>query len=342
MSLFIQTETEKKSILSPRLRAQALMLFGISWSVFTFLFNGMAIAVADPVTVQVQGKVQVAGNEIYLKDVAEITAPQAMKEKMGAIRLGLSPKPGKEKKISARRLISMVHAAKVMPEDVQMKVPEWIHIERSFQSIKEEVLQELFDHAVRQVLKDADFKVRRVKVSGTNQFPAGRISLSVSRSAKKELIGAVNLRVQVRVNDENCGRLTLSGWVDRFVPVVCVSRDVKNHTVLDGKDLALKNVNISMLSGAPVTDLAAAAGKQTRMTLRAGTCLRSGMLTVPPLVHKGDQVKIIAGSGKLRVSTMGIAKGPGGRGDQIQVENTVSNKTVVGRVTGEATVEVMF
>ena len=46
--------------------------------------------------------------------------------------------------------------------------------------------------------------------------------------------------------------------------------------------------------------------------------------------------------GGLRVSTMGIAKADGLRGEQIRVENVTSEKTVVGRVVNGSTVEVLF
>ena len=59
-------------------------------------------------------------------------------------------------------------------------------------------------------------------------------------------------------------------------------------------------------------------------------------------IEKGDRVKIVARSEKLSVTTMGIAKADGARGDQIRVENAVSEKTVVGRVVAEGVVEVLF
>jgi len=342
MSVSKKPGTGKKRTLLANSPAFTVMLVGVTWSVFCFFFGSLAIADEDQVVVQVRANVQVDRNDIFLKDVAQITAPAALKEKMGDIRLGPSPLPGKEKKILGRRLLSMVQAVKVMPVDAKITVPESIQIERASQSVQEELLQQLFDRSVREVLEDSDFKVHPVRVFGTNQFPIGKLSMSVSKSNELELMGNVNLQVQVQVNGENCGRLTLSGWVDRFVPVVCAIREVKHHTVLTGEDLTLKTVNVSTLSGQLVTNMADATGKQTRMTLRAGACLRSGMLTMPPLVQKGDRVKILARSGKLNVSTMGIAKGSGGKGDQIQVENIASNKTVVGRVTGQGTVEVMF
>jgi flagella basal body P-ring formation protein FlgA len=112
--------------------------------------------------------------------------------------------------------------------------------------------------------------------------------------------------------------------------------------VLTTGDVCLKRVNVSKAPDRIIFDLNQVVGKQLRTRIRAGECFRAHMLREPPLIEKGDRVKIIARSDSLRVSTMGIAKADGARGDQIRVENAVSEKTVVGRVMAVGVVEVLF
>jgi flagella basal body P-ring formation protein FlgA len=66
------------------------------------------------------------------------------------------------------------------------------------------------------------------------------------------------------------------------------------------------------------------------------------MLAIPPVVQRGDRVKIILENGPLTVETVGIAKGAGGIGEQITVKNITSKKTVLGRVKDASTVEILF
>jgi len=66
------------------------------------------------------------------------------------------------------------------------------------------------------------------------------------------------------------------------------------------------------------------------------------MVSVPPVIHKGDKVKLVAKSGNIKIVTFGIAKSAGGTGDQIRIENMTSKKTIVGRVKDASTVEVIF
>lgn len=324
-------------------RLLLILLFGITFFCLLSWFPiHFALAQDKVVQVLVRSSVEVTEDVFYLKDIASIASPDDLKTKIGAIRIGTSPMPGKERVIQGSHLASMLKGGKIVPEDAQMTVPDEIRIARASQSVSEEELQRLFERSVREMLEGHEYKIGQVKIWGTNRFPAGKLSIQPLKHNKQELAGNVTLQVQIRVNEENCGRLNLSAWVDRFMPVVAVVRDIKHHAILDAEDLDIKTVNVSTMPADLVTDKAKAVGKQMKMALREGTFLRSGMMINPPLVQKGDRVKIVASSGRLKVSIDGIAKGTGGKGDQIEVENVVSNKVIVGRVTDKATVEVMF
>lgn len=296
----------------------------------------------ESVRVQVRTHASVTGDQIVLKDIATVTAPAGMQEQIGRISLGPAPRPGKDKKISGRRLRSILQSGKRLPADALVIVPDSIRVTRAHQALSSALLKQAFYRYIAGELDGADFRISRFTVRGTNLFPVGNLALSVTRRSKKDLAGPVSLRATVRLNGGVCGRLTLSGWVDRFVPVVVARQDMPRHRVLTAADLVLKTVSISKAPSGLVTDIAPAVGKRLRTRVSQGDCLNSRMLENPPLVEKGDRIKILAKSGTLRVSTLGIAKGSGGSGDQIPVENVTTNKTVMGRVTSASTVEVLF
>jgi flagella basal body P-ring formation protein FlgA len=159
---------------------------------------------------------------------------------------------------------------------------------------------------------------------------------------KAKLMGQVHLGVAVHVNGHTCGKIYLSGWLDRFKPVVCAKRFIPKHALVSENDLGVELINISKGSRRLVTLVADAVGKRAKRNISAGSLLKHYMLETPPLVFKGDRVQLVARSGGLTVLTVGIAKHPGGKGEQIQVENVTSKKNVVGRVTDASTVEVFF
>ncbi|MDX9786431.1 MAG: flagellar basal body P-ring formation chaperone FlgA [Desulfobacterales bacterium] len=311
--------------------------------VFSLLFfhSGSAVAL-DSISVRIDAAGRVAGESIFLKDIAMISAPAALKDKVGDIRLGRAPQPGKEKKISGRRIMAIIKAAGVLPADAAVSVPDTVCIEGAYQRLQEALLRKTYDGFLSNALKGTQFEVRRFKVRGANRFPLGKLALTIAPCGKQALMGNVSLSATVRVNGKKCGKLTLLGWVDRFARAVCAARAVAHHAILTEADLTVKSVNLSEYPPGVLVDIAEAAGQLAKVSIRPGTPIRSAMLEVPPLVQKGNRVKILAGSGKLKVTTMGIAKSSGGMGEQVRVENPTSNKIIIGRVSGESTVDVLF
>lgn len=239
-------------------------------------------------------------------------------------------------------MMSIIKTAKIVPTEAVVSAPESIRIEREFQAVQEEVLGKLFYRFVAEALSGKQFRMSRFRVRGANRFPTGRLDLTIAPFDRSELIGNVGLRATVQVDGKKCGRLTLLAWVDRFEPVVCAARAVAHNTVLTEADLTVTSVNIAEFPPGTLTDVKEVIGQNAKVTIRPGTPIRTAMLAPAPLVQKGERVKIVAASGRLKVAAMGIAKTSGGMGEQIQVENVASNKTIVGRVTGESTVAVLF
>jgi flagella basal body P-ring formation protein FlgA len=233
-------------------------------------------------------------------------------------------------------------ASGVLPKKAKVSVPDSIQISRESQSIGEGRLRALYSGYLAAHLKGAAFKIRSFHVRGSNRFATGALSYVVEKNFNSELKGMVTLRVRVSVNGEYGGRLALQGWVDRFGRVVCARRPVTYKSILTHADLELKTVNMADYPADLITDLAGAVGQLCKVTLRPGNPLRACMLAPVPLVARGEQVRILASSGQLRVTTLGVARTAGGMGQQVQVKNLHSGKTIVGRVIGDATVEVLF
>ena len=108
------------------------------------------------------------------------------------------------------------------------------------------------------------------------------------------------------------------------------------------EDLYLKTTRISRSPAEFINSIENAVGKSLRRRVKADAYLQNKILEMPPLVYKGDRVKLIAKNDFLKVLTIGIAKTRGAKGQQVQVENILSKKTVVGRVLNASMVEVLF
>lgn len=103
------------------------------------------------------------------------------------------------------------------------------------------------------------------------------------------------------------------------------------HVTLERRDVTLVGDAI----GAPELAL----GQTSRRSLRAGEILRSGQLTAPLMVKRGDQVQMVARIEGIEVSMAGEALDAGANGAVVRVRNATSGQVVRMRVAGAGTVE---
>lgn len=294
-------------------------------------------------SVTVHDEAQVTGNRILLGQVAEISdGTEAICRKLSAIDLGPAPRPGRERRVSGRSITSALTSCEWLPADIHTSIPDWVVVTGAYQSLSEASLEQVFKSYVeRQVGKDR-MAVSRIRVRGLKPLPLGNIALSALGHGDTSIKGNVTLRLGVAVNGNDHGQVSISGWVDRYAQVVCAATTIPRGKIIKASDICLKSKNISKAPNRILYDIALAVGKEARSQIQAGEFLQQHKLTIPPLIEKGERVKILARTGTVRVATMGIAKADGAEGEQIRVENIASEKTIVGRVVDGGTVEVLF
>ncbi len=317
------------------------LIGGVLLALCLLVLGGEALGQVQ-VKVTVRGTSRVTGPWVRLRTVASITAPAALRDRIGSIRLCRSPLPGRRRTLYGRHVSSLLAAAGVLPDTAKVSVPDSIQLIGESQSVGKKRLKAFYERYIADHLGRGSFTIRSFMALGSNRFAPGSLSLIVEKNFNPDFRGTVALRVRVRVNGKKDGLLTLQGWVDRFSRVVCARRPVTYGSILTHADLELKRVNMSNYPAGLITNLASAVGQVCKVTLYPGNPLRDCMLATVPLVARGERVEILATTGGLRVSTVGIAKTAGGMGQQVQVQNIHSGRTVVGRVTGDATVEVLF
>jgi flagella basal body P-ring formation protein FlgA len=126
------------------------------------------------------------------------------------------------------------------------------------------------------------------------------------------------------------------------VKVVVARRPLGRFKPIEVEDVEWKTVDVAGLPADRIEDLEVAIGKRTRRAIESGTVLRPDLLEFPPLVKRGDRVRIIAESAGLRISAFGQAKQKGAQGEMIPVMNLDSNKVIHARVVDSQTVRIEF
>jgi flagella basal body P-ring formation protein FlgA len=214
----------------------------------------------------------------------------------------------------------------------------------NYQTLPEAKFQKIFSTYVRKQLgrRGSDISFSRVKVMGNGPVPAGKVTFQLFHKDRRRLEGQIGVTTLVRVNGVEARKVRISGWVDVFDTVVCVSRNVKRGEILQEDDLYLSRKNISRLPSTTLTEKGKAIGLMVKHQIRAETPLKEWMLVRAPIVKRGDMVTILAESGGMRLTVPGKILEKGYKGQLVRVQNTMSNKKLYAKVINDATVRVDF
>ncbi|CAH0270678.1 hypothetical protein SRABI118_03482 [Massilia sp. Bi118] len=120
--------------------------------------------------------------------------------------------------------------------------------------------------------------------------------------------------------------------------VAIAAAPVAANEALTDAQVTIERRDISNIAD-PISSPDEAVGQMSRRMLRPGDILRSGQLSAPVLVKRGDAVLMIARRDGIEVSTAGEALDAGARGAMVRVRNAGSGQVVRMRVAGPGTVE---
>ncbi|MHB8766476.1 MAG: flagellar basal body P-ring formation chaperone FlgA, partial [Deferrisomatales bacterium] len=120
-------------------------------------------------------------------------------------------------------------------------------------------------------------------------------------------------------------------------PAVVLARDVRKGEVLTLGDLDVRSDDATRPG---FSDPEAVVGKRLTRSLAEGTLLSPRDLESPPVIARGDTVRLVARVGGVVASTLGKALEPAGAGEVVRVENLASGKAVSGVVREGGVVDV--
>lgn len=157
--------------------------------------------------------------------------------------------------------------------------------------------------------------------------------------SKIEFRGAATVQVYGVVQPHTAQALPQTGAGFPIYEIVVAARDLPKGTLITLADLTVEEREIK--SGQP--DLRSAedfAGLRTSRHVLSGAALTNLNVEAVPAIERGTQVTILVRTSSLVVSAPGIARGTGGVGDVISVENTLSRQIVTGEIIDSQTVQV--
>jgi len=171
---------------------------------------------------------------------------------------------------------------------------------------------------------------------------AGKLHLEVEKLAGGARMGRRAFRVRLFINGQFIKTVSIVGEVKAQATVVTPVRWIKPKEVVVAEDVTAMIVDVPSLTHDFVLDPKDVIGKEVLRPLPPRRPIRKTVLDDPPIIRKGDRVRLEVRQGGLVVQTVGLAKATGKLGDTIPVKNQNSGREVVGRIMGSGLVEVGF
>ncbi len=151
-----------------------------------------------------------------------------------------------------------------------------------------------------------------------------------------------NVSVHAQCQGQQPWALYIPAQVDLYRPVAVAGHNLSRGTIIGPTDIEMVLKNTSHLRQGFVDTPEKALGLELRRPLKRGEALRGGVLIEPLAVKRGDEVRLLALSGAIRVSAQGTAMGSGRIGEQIRVKNNNSSRIVKGEIIAAGQVKILL
>ena len=124
------------------------------------------------------------------------------------------------------------------------------------------------------------------------------------------------------------------------VPVLVARRALARDAVPAAADFALTTRRLPGLSSRYLSDPAQLAGQRLRRAVAMGEALDADALSTDPIVHRGQQLTLLARANGMDVRVAAIALADGRADERIRVQNLSSQRIVEATVRSSQLVEV--
>ncbi len=170
------------------------------------------------------------------------------------------------------------------------------------------------------------------------------------RSSRMELEPAIglprgNVVLTVRVaQDDARGRavqvanVPVVFMVQVSETVAVANAPVRQGQIIQADQIAMQEIDTTFLRGMPFGDAQNLVGLRSRAYIAKGKAITTDLVTLPPIVRRGDMVRLLVRSGGVQLEVPAKALRDAALGESLPVEVEGRKKTVQGRAVSEGTV----
>jgi len=284
----------------------------------------------------VRPRVEVTGSAVRVSDLFRGPLPAALMRHAGTTVFN-APMPGKKRFVPGAflaRKLSLLAGVKAL----EISTPNRICLVRKGQFLKNRRLLPFLEAVARDTWKEA-VTITGLRVAGRRTLPLGALTLTPDTKRVRIRKNRIEMSVAVSVDQKPMSRLTLSGEAHIVKNVVITAVSLRKGDILSAAQITQASRPVPPCDDEILTDPALAVGRMATRPIPSGTELTRRLVEAPPLVTRGDGVRIRYTAGGLVITATGIARETGGMGDFIKIKNSRSGKNITCRIVGECRVE---
>ena len=288
-----------------------------------------------------KAQAQVKGAEIRLGDIAEFSENSSLAQALSSLPICRAPEPGDVTSLDARQVITSLMKEHGTLTSVSWKGSSGIVVKRAAQTITHEKVLSV----IKQYIDDNRHRLPNARITFKPEslpvpflLPTGVLSWDVIPSSPR-IIGSSRFSVIFKVDDKVVKNFSVRGHTEAIMPVVVAARKLKYGQIVSKNSITLSPRDISE-SESYIDHPELVVGSMIKRTLNKGMIIDIDAIEQPPVVRRGELVKIVISHNGLLITANGIARNDGRKDEVIRVKNTSSNKLVFCRVHAPGIVEV--
>ncbi len=286
---------------------------------------------------------KVTTDYITLGDIVSFDEATPLTSSLATKIVSQSPEPGNNLTLQSIKIKDLVMRKNRISRYTQWTGSQVVNVFRPGQKI----LADNLLGAIHTYLKDHKHELPQADVSFIPRslplpfmLPQGRLEIEVLPS-NPAILKSTRFSLICRVDGKVEKNFSIQGELRALAPVIIATDSLRRGTILTPvntkrvvKDLTEHND--------PCTDQRLILGKRLRRSVRAQAVINVSDVEIPPMIKRGQLVKIIFYQGSLYLTATGVARMDGKLNQIIRVRNANSNKLIQGRVTAPGIVEVII
>ena len=311
------------------------------------IFSIIHTALGEKIYIEIKDKVTLPEKQMVLGDIAYVSCNNpSLLERINNISIGNTPWPGNVRKIE-KDIIN----ARLMDEGIDFKEITYGSTTSSLITVEsititgEEIIRKAKEYFLSKLSRpESEIVIESDRPPMDKLLPAngGNIRWEISQIDANKDRGNVQLIVRISINEKQYLKTPVFFTIRTYEDIVIANKKINRHDILSMDGLVIKRMETTKLAGVTFDDIEGLIGKRSIRPILPNIPITAEMIDNPPLIKKGDFIKVSVQSGNLHIVTKGVAKEDGYMGKVIRIRNIDSNKELYGKVEDSTTVKIIF